>query len=212
VPKGLPGRAAGYGGCWKNRLQGGSGVQRQARRHARAALLAAVALLLTACPVVIEPEAEPPEFEEDPTPDELADPEAEQLEVELVVVEGPGESTLAFVPVFIDDEGPFRFALDTGASDTAVHLPLAEDLGLEMGQVREITGVTGVGEAVDVEVTDWRLGDVPLPPSTVGGLPLPGAEDEMGFQGLLGSDILSTFGAITVDYEGGVLVLRDRGA
>ena len=81
---------------------------------------------------------------------------------------------------------------------------------LEAGQVREITGVTGVGEAVDVEVTDWRLGDVPLPPSTVGALPLPGAEDEMGFQGLLGSDILSTFGAITVDYETGVLILRDR--
>jgi predicted aspartyl protease len=107
------------------------GARRGRARPAAAAWL--VVLLAAACTVVVpeEEQTAPPEFEEAPA-EEPADPDSAELEVELVIAEGPGDSTLAFVPVFIDDEGPFRFALDTGASDTAVHLPLAEDLGLEM--------------------------------------------------------------------------------
>jgi hypothetical protein len=50
--------------------------------------------------------------------------------VSLLVLQGPGGSTLALVPVFIDGQGPFAFALDTGASHSVIDKDLAEQLGL----------------------------------------------------------------------------------
>jgi hypothetical protein len=58
-------------------------------------------------------------------PDQTAD-EAIPLEV----VTGPRGSVLAFVPVFIDGQGPVLFALDTGSSETLIDRGVAEDMGL----------------------------------------------------------------------------------
>jgi hypothetical protein len=142
-----------------------------------------------------EPTVEPPEHGAD-------------LEAPLEILEGPEDSTLAFVVVHIGDAGPYSFALDTGASNSVIDRSIADDLDLEVvGEAQGVTGVVGSTEAVRVQVTDWRAGEVDLGARPIIALDLEGAGSH-GLDGLIGSDVLSEFGAITVDYSTGVLTLR----
>lgn len=132
-----------------------------------------------------------------------------EMVVRLQVVEGPGGSVLALVPVTVAGQGPFPFALDTGASQSVVDLDVKERTNLpEVGRTREVTGILGTGEAIVVQVDDWQADDVTLPRVRAIALDLPKPAQGEGLAGLLGSDVLSTFGAITVDYERQVLILR----
>lgn len=132
-----------------------------------------------------------------------------EMVVRLQVVQGPGGSVLALVPVTVAGQGPFPFALDTGASQSVVDLDVKDRTNLpEVGRTREVTGILGTGEAIVVQVDDWQADDVTLPPVRAIALDLPKPAEGEGLAGLLGSDVLSTFGAITVDYERQVLILR----
>lgn len=44
------------------------------------------------------------------------------------------EDPLVIVPVFVNEKGPFDFALDTGASSTLIALELAAEFGLATGE------------------------------------------------------------------------------
>lgn len=133
--------------------------------------------------------------------------------VQLKVFEGPKGSTLALVPVFIGGEGPFAFALDTGASRSLVDEDIVQRIGLTTkGKTRAISGVTGRAKGKKVPVDQWRVGDVGLDARTIVGLDLPDPEQGPGLQGLLGSDVLSEFAVITIDYAGEELILRPNAA
>jgi hypothetical protein len=137
--------------------------------------------------------------------------DGDELTVPLQVVEGPGGSVLAFVPVFIQGEGPFAFALDTGASNSVIDEGVVQQLNIQvLGPAQEATGVGGAVDAQRIQVEQWRLGDIELQPREIVSIDLPAADDQVGLRGLLGSDILSDYGAITVDYENEVLILRAR--
>ncbi|MFE9646731.1 aspartyl protease family protein [Streptomyces sp. NPDC006365] len=128
-------------------------------------------------------------------------------EVPLRVVEQGGR-TLAFVPVSIEGRGPFSFALDTGASTSVVDENVAERVGLERtGERRSVSGVLGTGEVPVARVDQWEVGDVRLDPGEVTVIDLGPPRGGGGIQGLLGSDVLSDFGSITVDYDDGVLTI-----
>jgi hypothetical protein len=136
---------------------------------------------------------------------------AQQQTVPLQIVEGPNNSVLALVPISIHGQGPFVFALDTGAAQSLIDQDIAKQLNLPVvGKGDRITGVTGVENADLVQVDQWRAGDVTLPKTEAISLSLPKPQQGTGLQGLLGSDILSQFGAITVDYDTQVLILRSR--
>ncbi len=130
--------------------------------------------------------------------------------VDLQVLQ-QGSATLALVPVTIGGEGPFPFVLDTGASSSAVNSDLARQLGLEpTGGSADVSGVTGTQQVQLVTVPSWAVGDASLPARPVGAIdfPTPGGDEGGGtseIAGLLGSDVLSTFGSITVDYAAGEL-------
>jgi len=131
--------------------------------------------------------------------------------VSLLVLQGPGGSTLALVPVFIGGQGPFAFALDTGASHSVIDKDLAEQLDLPAtGPAVEMTGVVTTTEAHQVRVGTWRVGDVELPGRTLVALTLSEPDRRVKLRGLLGSDVLSRFGAVTVDYDNRRLTLRSR--
>lgn len=128
--------------------------------------------------------------------------------VPLQIVEGPEGAVLALAPVFINGQGPYAFALDTGASTSLIDRGLVDQLKLPIvGKPQQVTGITGVEEADLVKVDQWRVGEVGLPPATGITVNLPEPNRGTGLQGLLGSDILSQFGVITVDYRRGVLIL-----
>jgi Aspartyl protease len=128
-------------------------------------------------------------------------------EVPLRVVEQGGR-TLAFVPISIGGEGPYMFALDTGASASVVDDDIADRLDLpRTGEQRRVSGVLGTGRVPVAEVERWAVGDVRLAPEEVAVIDLGPPEGSGGLQGLLGSDVLSEFGSITVDYEDSTLRL-----
>lgn len=65
-----------------------------------------------------------------------------------------------------------------------------------------------------MRVTDWRLGETALPDKPIAAMPLqltqsPALEQAFGRQihGLLGSDVLSAYGIVALDYERGTLRL-----
>jgi hypothetical protein len=131
-----------------------------------------------------------------------------------VVKDGTG-SVLVFVAVSIQGQGPYTFVLDTGASRTVIDRQVADSLQLEtLPAIPIASDVSGAVQARIVRVRDWRAGDVQLPAAIVGSLDLSGPNSpamqqlvSQRFDGLLGSDVLSSFGADTIDYANGALTL-----
>ncbi len=137
--------------------------------------------------------------------------EAGEQSVHLLVLQGPAGSTLALAPVFIEEQGPFAFALDTGASQSVIDEELAEQLHLpQAGKALEVTGVAATAEASQVRVNNWRVGEVKLRGRTLISLALSEPNRRLKLRGLLGSDVLSQFGSVLVDYSQQRLLLRAR--
>jgi predicted aspartyl protease len=125
--------------------------------------------------------------------------------VGLRIVSGPG-GVFAFARVFIHGKGPFTFTVDTGASHSVVDYDLVRKLGLRtVGEPLTVTGITCRGQAGRLRMGKWRVGPVSLPAAEIQTIDMP--DPGGGVDGLLGSDVLSTFGAITVDYRGERLLL-----
>ncbi|WP_432138119.1 MULTISPECIES: retropepsin-like aspartic protease [unclassified Streptomyces] len=122
-------------------------------------------------------------------------------QIPLSVVENDGQ-VIVFVPVTIQGEGPLRFVLDTGASASAVDDDVVRELGLpRTGERQAVTGVTGTRTVPVVKVSEWKAGEVELDPAEVTVIDVDTPRGAPGIQGLLGSDVLSAFGNVTVDYE-----------
>ncbi|MCK7624409.1 retroviral-like aspartic protease family protein [Streptomyces sp. RS10V-4] len=112
------------------------------------------------------------------------------------------------MPVTIRGEGPFRFVLDTGASSSAVDEDVARKLKLpRTGRRQPISGVTGTEEVPVVELRRWAAGKTDLNPTEAIVIGMKSTHGSPRIQGLLGSDVLSRFGHITVDYSGKALLL-----
>jgi hypothetical protein len=118
-----------------------------------------------------------------------------------------GKQVMALVPVTIDGHGPYTFALDTGASQSLVDSSVAKALrAKKTGDTHKVAGVTSVTKVSEIKVAHWSVGKVVLPATTVVEANLPFG----GVQGLLGSDMLSQFDVVTIDYAHGVLRLHHR--
>jgi predicted aspartyl protease len=127
--------------------------------------------------------------------------------VPLRVVSGPG-GVFAFLEVYIRGEGPFAFTVDTGASNSVVDFDVVRKLGLKtIGDPVAVTGITCRGEAGRLRMRRWRAGAIRLPAGEIQAIDMPEPGGGIEIDGLLGSDVLSSFGAITVDYESERLLL-----
>jgi hypothetical protein len=139
-----------------------------------------------------------------------ADTDSGRLQVKLQIVKH-GRQVLALVPVTIDGKGPWSFALDTGASQSLVDSQVAAELSVRAtGGRQKIAGVTSVKKLRSIAVKHWRVGGVRLPATTVVEANLPFGNANGGIQGLLGSDMLSQFDVVTIDYANETLVLHHR--
>jgi Aspartyl protease len=141
-------------------------------------------------------------------------PKGEQtVKLEVVATSSkPTRQALALVPVFIDGHGPLPFALDTGASRSLISASLARQLGLpRRGSAGMLQGVTGTTSAENFAVSSWRAGTIVLPPSMIAAVgaasPTQPQSTLHGPVGLLGSDVLSRYGKIAIDYDKALLVL-----
>jgi predicted aspartyl protease len=134
-----------------------------------------------------------------------------QMLVDIKVLK-QGKQVLALVPVTINGKGPWAFAIDTGASQSLVDSQVAQELSVPTtGTKQKIAGVASVTKVSAIKVRDWRVGEVKLPPTTVVETNLPFGNARGGVQGLLGSDMLSQFDVVTIDYDRSRLLLHRRG-
>ena len=138
-------------------------------------------------------------------------PPAGQRKIRLKVIAARDRNTLALVPVFINGKGPLAFAVDTGASSTVIDEAVARKVGLKPGKsTGTMQGVAGSAEGREVRVTKWRADRIVLKPDAISSLKGLAGKDGNGPQGLLGSDVLSRYGKVAVDYDADVLTLDPK--
>jgi len=129
--------------------------------------------------------------------------------VTLRVIKFKGQ-VLALVPVQINGHA-FTFALDTGAAGSLIDSQAAKLIQIpKTGAKERGAGVKCTFTAATVKVTSWRVGTIKLPPATIVSVNLPFGNAHRGVQGLLGSDMLSRFDTVTIDYDHGILKLHAR--
>jgi hypothetical protein len=130
---------------------------------------------------------------------------ATRVPIEVSTVAG---QVAELVNVCIARLGPFPFLLDSGAGQSTIDARLARRLHLSpVGQPTSFAGVNCTGTAVPVSVGQWSLEGVDLAPQTLTSATLPQVGGKGEPVGLLGSDVLSRFGAVRIDFAAGVLVL-----
>jgi predicted aspartyl protease len=130
---------------------------------------------------------------------------AAQATVPLVVVKTKSGATAALVRVFIHGQ-LVPMLIDTGATVTVINRTAARKLHLRtVGKPHQFCGVTGCALARRVRLKNWNVGGVPLPSVVVSSSPIAGINAHPF--GLLGSDVLSRFGSVTIDYANKELIL-----
>ena len=123
----------------------------------------------------------------------------------LVVLKGKDGETLALARVVVHGRA-YPFLIDTGSSKTLVDTALARQLHLKtVGRPIKVTGVGCSETARKVRLSRWSIGGQPLPNIVATSSMIAGASGKAF--GLLGSDVLSHFGAIGIDYAHGELTL-----
>jgi predicted aspartyl protease len=173
------------------------------RGYLLAVSLPALAWLVAACTQVSSASAPPATHTASSA--EASCSHGHHTRIPLKILHGPSGATLAFAPVTVDGKGPFPFTLDTGAAQSLIDTRLARHLGLKLvgRTMTPVMGVTGQAQAEIIKITHWRAGSMPLPTATI--LSLPIARQGDGAVGLLGSDILSHFRSVEINYASGSL-------
>jgi hypothetical protein len=114
--------------------------------------------------------------------------------------------------VCIEGNGPFPFLVDTGSATSLVDSSLAARLRLALVDgPRAVTSFTCKRQISFAAISRWSAGGATLPPQTVivASARSPALPN---LDGVLGSDTLSSFGAVRIDYRQQTLTLGPRTA
>jgi hypothetical protein len=134
----------------------------------------------------------------------LAETPAHGITVPAEIRHGDQGATLVIVQVMIHGKGPYPMAIDTGASLTLIDQSLSDKLKLKpAGPSQQITGVGGVEEVSPISISQWSIGKAALPAMAITSAPLLDLKRTAHVDGLLGSDVFSRIGAITINYASG---------
>jgi predicted aspartyl protease len=127
--------------------------------------------------------------------------------VPLAVTRGDGQ-VIVLVSVCIDGKGPFPFILDSGSTSSAVDAHVVRALHLPAaGKTGKVSGASCTTTTRPVKLAGWSVGSIALQGQTVESSTMPNFGLRKAPAGLLGSDVLSRFGAVRIDYRGQKLIL-----
>jgi predicted aspartyl protease len=131
------------------------------------------------------------------------------ISVPVRVVRSPGGGVHLLADVTIDGHGPYTFEIDTGADGSLIDSGVTQKLHLpQAGPPQQVYGLSGSEQAIPVTVHSWQLGTIRLPESILDSASIASASpDGENIDGLIGSDILSQFGAITISYDASTLTV-----
>src|SRR5262245_46686074 len=110
-----------------------------------------------------------------------------------------GQTSLVVVPVTVNNRGPYKFLLDTGASNSILSAGVAENLQLPIGKTDTLFTAGGnirvtLREINTLQIGDARLDHVEIAVGSFGLL------KTLAVDGILGGDYLRRF-KISIDYE-----------
>jgi hypothetical protein len=126
------------------------------------------------------------------------------VRVRLRVISNQGAVT-AYAPVRFHGSSPQQFLVDSGAAASAVSPRVTASLHLAALDRRVSYAAFGCTVTMtDVASGRWKLGGSPLASQPLAELPASGVQVE----GLLGSDVLSAYGAAVIDYAHAQLLLE----
>jgi len=124
---------------------------------------------------------------------------AERVPITVSTVAG---QVAEMVNVCIEGKGPYPFTLDSGAGESIIDRRLATKLQLAHdGLPSGFSGIGCTGTAQPVRVTSWSVAGVTLAPQSLTAATLPDFGTAGQPVGLLGSDVLSRFGAVRIDFR-----------
>ena len=134
----------------------------------------------------IEPQVSPPP---DQQSEQLTEVVVQAAEPRFVAPTRRDRIGRIWAPVYINDKGPFRLVLDSGANHSGINTHVAEALGLPLNQSRQVMlrGVTGSVAVPTVRIDSFTVGDMAFGTSE-----LPIVTDALGgADGILGTDGMS---------------------
>jgi len=130
---------------------------------------------------------------------------AQRLPITVSTVDG---QTGEMINVCLAGQGPYPFVIDSGAGETVIDAKLANQLHLaSTGPATAIEGVGCTADAHSVMVNSWSAAGASLAPQTMTAAHLPDFGIKGQPDGLLGSDVLSRFGAVRIDFGAQTLTL-----
>jgi hypothetical protein len=142
-------------------------------------------------------------------PDELAEVVVKAREPRYVAPTRRDSIGRIWAPVYINERGPFRLVLDTGASRSGVTAIVAERLGIPLDASRPmmLRGVTGKARVPSIRVDSFIIGDLTVNPAR-----LPILTDALGgADGVLGTEALDDK-RIVIDFRHDhISIMRSRG-
>ena len=109
---------------------------------------------------------------------------------------------VVLVKACIDGAGPFPFVIDTGSSFSVIDTQLARRFHLhQVGVPQEAAGIACRATVVPEQLSSWSMGGLALRPQAVFSASLPNLKPNQPLDGVIGSDVLSRFGSIRIDYQ-----------
>jgi predicted aspartyl protease len=128
------------------------------------------------------------------------------VQVPVKVLRNPDGEAVVLVQVTVNSQ-PVTFVVDTGASQSVISRRVAKSLALpKAGRRTRTLSAGGVGVSQPVTISNWAVGTLTLAPRKIASVRL-GLARDIGAFGLLGSDVLSGFGKVSIDYAHGILTL-----
>jgi Aspartyl protease len=126
------------------------------------------------------------------------DPTAPPFEPQFAIATRLDRAGRIVVPVYIDDHGPYRFLLDTGATHSAVSDRLVAELQLtiDTGPELIVHGVTGLVSTPACSFKTLRFGNITYPHPrlpVLGGFVLEGLDGILGMDHLINKRITADF-------------------
>jgi hypothetical protein len=113
-----------------------------------------------------------------------------------------GKGAFALVSVCIEGAGPFPFLIDSGSALSVVDTQLARRLHLrQVGAPERAAGIGRSATVVPEQVSSWSADGLSLSPQVVLSGSLPNLDANQPLAGVIGSDVLSRFGSVRIDYR-----------
>jgi predicted aspartyl protease len=128
------------------------------------------------------------------------------VSVPIIILRGSGGQALALAPITLNGKR-LIFVVDTGATGSLIDKRVARRLHLpKVGPLQRFKGVSCGGSAQPVRVAHWSVGVVGLAPQRLSSTRFSFGKGGV-VVGLLGADVLSSFGKVSIDFTHSVMTL-----